>query len=262
MRRTMLLLLSLVTAAGCSSSMRTPGGSDLAAAQPVPSSGPAGPSTSMEVDALEEEFERGPVPVADPLEGWNRILFQVNDRLYFWVLKPVAEVYKQIAPLPVRTGVRNVFCNVTAPVRFVNCLVQGKEDEAGLEFGRFMVNSTWGVLGIFDPAKDQLALEAPKEEDMGQTLGVHGVGQGLYIVWPGLGPSTLRDSAGLVVDLFLNPVTYVKPWEVSLGIRAVRTTNETSFSLGEYEALKSSAVEPYAAIRDAYLQYRARQVQP
>ena len=261
MKRMVLMLLWLVTVVGCSSSMQTPEG-DLAATQPAPSSGPVGPSTGMDVNDLEEEFEQGPVPVADPLEGWNRIMFQVNDRLYFWVLKPVAQVYKQIAPLPVRTGVRNVFFNLAAPVRFVSCMLQGKYDEGGLEFGRFVVNSTWGILGIFDPAKDRLALEAPKEEDMGQTLGVYGAGHGLYIVWPGLGPSTLRDSVGLVVDLFLNPITYVKPWEVYLGIRAVRTTNETSFSLGEYEALKSSAVEPYAAVRDAYLQYRARQVQP
>jgi phospholipid-binding lipoprotein MlaA len=124
-----------------------------------------------------------------------------------------------------------------------------------------MVNTTWGILGVADPAKDRLGLDLADDEDMGQTLGVHGAGHGFYIVWPGLGPSTLRDSVGMVADLFLNPVTYVEPWEVSLGVRAVRITNDTSFSLGDYETLKSAAIEPYTALREAYIQYRARNVQ-
>jgi len=242
--------------------MGTPEAADPAPAGLAASADPVDPAWTLDADDLEGEFEQGPAPVPDPLKGWNRLMFEVNDRLYFWVLKPVAQGYKQVMPQPVRTGVRNVFANLTTPIRFVSCMLQGKYDESGLEFGRFMVNSTWGVLGIWDPAKDRLALAPPSAEDMGQTLGFRGVGPGLYIVWPGLGPSTLRDSAGMVADHFLNPVTYVEPWEAALGMRVVRTVNDSSFSLGEYEALKSSAFEPYAAIRDAYLQHRARQIRP
>jgi len=138
--------------------------------------------------------------------------------------------------------------------------MQGKGDDAGKEFGRFMVNSTWGILGVTDPAKDRLGLEVRDDEDMGQTLSVYGVGNGFYIVWPFWGPSTLRDSVGLTGDQFLNPLTYLRRWEIYTGIYTLRVTNDYSLNLGEYESLKSSAVEPYTALRDAYLQYRAKQI--
>ena len=124
-----------------------------------------------------------------------------------------------------------------------------------------MVNTTWGVLGVADPAKDRLGLEVSDDEDLGQFLGSQGVGNGLYIVWPLWGPSTLRDSVGLVGDQFLSPLSYLRRWDTYLAIFAVKATNEASLHLGDYESLKSAAIEPYTACRDAYIQYRAKQIQ-
>ena len=217
------------------------------------------PPADDDFDLLEDELTEQMVEVADPLEPLNRMMYHVNDTLYFWVLKPVAQTYKAVAPKPVRTGVRNFFQNLTTPVRFVSCVLQGKNKSAGTELRRFALNTTTGVLGIGDPAKDKWGLE-PADEDLGQTLGKWGLGNGVYIVLPLFGPSTLRDSVGLVGDQFLNPVRYVEPTETSIGISAGKMTNENSFRIGEYEDFKSAALEPYVAMREAYIQYRNKQI--
>ncbi len=217
------------------------------------------PTTEDDFDLLEEELAERMVEVADPLEGLNRIMYGVNDILYFWVVKPIAQVYKDVAPEPVRIGIRNFFHNLTTPIRFVNCHLQGKVDSADRELKRFLINTTSGILGFGDPARDKMGLE-PVEEDLGQTLAVHGFGNGFYIVLPFLGPSTLRDSLGLVGDQFLNPVRYVEPWKLSIGISGTNAANESSFYIGEYEAFKSAAVDPYVAMRQAYIQHRNKQI--
>jgi phospholipid-binding lipoprotein MlaA len=209
---------------------------------------------------LEDELAERMVEIADPFEPWNRLMFHVNDGLYFWVVKPVAEVYTNVAPEPVRIGINNFFQNLTTPVRFVNCLLQGKGDAAGTEFNRFVINTTAGVLGFGDPARDEHGLE-PVEEDLGQTLAVAGFDNGFYIVWPLLGPSTARDSVGKVGDMFLNPIFYVEHTETAIGISAVRYTNESSFHIGEYEAFKSESLDPYVAMRNMYIQYRNKKIQ-
>ena len=211
-------------------------------------------------DLLEEELAEKKVDIADPLEGLNRLMYGLNDTLHFWVLEPCASACKAVVPEPARIGIRNFFNNLTTPVRFVNCLLQGKGEEAGTELNRFVVNTTVGVLGFGDPAKDQYGLE-PVKEDLGQTLAVHGFDNGCYIVLPLLGPSTLRDSVGKVGDLFLNPVFYLDPTEAAVGASAVKITNENSFRIGEYEAFKSAAVDPYVAMREAYIQYRNKQIE-
>jgi phospholipid-binding lipoprotein MlaA len=262
MKRGFLIVAGIVTVAGCSGQVQNP--SALTLQDPSIQSPTASPAhvedpQKDEFDEFEAEFSQKPVMVPDPLEGWNRVMFRINDRLYFWVLKPVAQAYQHVAPPPVRTGVRNFFHNLTTPVRFVSCFLQGKVDDAGMEFGRFMVNSTWGILGVADPAKDRLGLELADDEDMGQALGVHGAGHGFYIVWPIWGPSSLRDSVGLVGDQFLNPLGYVRPWGAYVGLYVFKVTNDTSLHIGDYETLKSAAIEPYTALRDAYIQYRAKQ---
>jgi len=218
------------------------------------------PAADDEFGFLEDELTEKMVEIADPFESSNRLMFHVNDGLYFWVVKPVAEVYTNVAPEPVRIGINNFFQNLTTPVRFVNCLLQGKGDAAGTEFNRFVINTTAGVLGFGDPARDQHGLE-PVEEDLGQTLAVAGFDNGFYIVWPLLGPSTARDSVGMVGDMFLNPVFYVEHTETAIGISAVRYTNESSFHIGEYEAFKSESLDPYVAMRDMYIQYRNKKIQ-
>lgn len=211
------------------------------------------------LDEFENEFKERAVTVADPLYFWNRAMFHFNDKLYFWFLKPVAKGYKVVIPGVVRTGVRNFFSNIFTPIRLTSCLLQGKVKAGGTEIIRFAVNSTIGIAGVTDPAKKYLKLDI-SNEDLGQTLGAYGIGNGFYLVWPLLGPSTLRDSVGMVGDRFLNPITYVKPVEASVAIWSYDKINETSLHIGDYESIKEAAVEPYEAFRDAYIQYRRNKV--
>jgi len=201
------------------------------------------------------------VHVWDPLAPWNRLMFKFNDKMYFWVLKPVAKGYNKVIPHFFRGCIRNFFHNLGTPVRFANCLLQAKGKRAFCELGQFICNSTVGILGFGNPARKFPGLKTDDDEDLGQTLGRYGIGQGIYIVWPILGPSTLRDSLGLVGDAFLEPVNYIQPWEASLGVSAEQKLNRTSLNLGQYEAFKASAIEPYTAARDAYIQYRRGEVE-
>jgi phospholipid-binding lipoprotein MlaA len=217
------------------------------------------PPADGDFDVLEKELEERFVRVADPLAPWNRLMFGVNDTLYFWVVKPVAQTYKAVAPEPARVGIRNFFDNLGAPAHYVNCLLQGKNEAADTELRRFAINTTVGILGFGDPALDQFGLK-PVDEDLGQTLATYGFGDGFYIVWPLLGPSTVRDSVGMVGDQFLNPLWYVDSTEVSIGISAVKYTNAASFQIGRYEVFKAAAVDPYIAMRESYILYRDKQI--
>ena len=208
---------------------------------------------------FDEDTKEEAVHVADPLSPWNRAMFHFNDKLYFWLLKPLSRGYKAVIPTPVRSGVRNFFHNITMPIRMVSCLLQGKGRAASAELSRFLINSTVGVLGFGNPAKRWTELN-PSEEDLGQTLGSYGIGNGFYIVWPFFGPSTIRDSIGMVGDWFLNPVSYVDSTETYLEIRAFETVNETSYKIGDYESLKEAAIDPYVALRNAYIQHRRKKV--
>ena len=211
-------------------------------------------------DLLEEEYAEQMVDVSDPLEPFNRIMFNVNDTLYFWIVKPGSEIYAGVVPEPARIGIYNFFSNLTTPARLVNCLLQGKGEGADTELRRFAINTTCGILGFGDPALDEYGLE-PVQEDLGQTLAVYGFDDGFYLVLPLLGPSNARDSVGRIGDWFLNPVSYVEPIEAAYGITAVRYTNSSSLRLGEYESFKSMTVEPYIAMRESYVQYRTKQIQ-
>lgn len=210
----------------------------------------------IEETALEpEETAEEEVAIADPIEPWNRLMYHFNDKLYFWVMKPIAKGYNAVVPEPARISVRNFFNNIGMPIRFVNSVLQLKLKAAGNELARFGINSTIGVAGLFDVAKDHYKIEA-QNEDLGQTFGRYGVGGGIYIVWPFLGPSTLRDSIGKVGDYFLDPVSYIDPFEARLAIRAYDQENRASLQLGEYEDFKEAALEPYIAIKDAYIENR------
>jgi len=214
-------------------------------------------------DSLEffgEDTKEEVVHVADPLSPWNRAMFHFNDKLYFWLLKPLSRGYRAVIPTPVRSGVKNFFRNITMPIRMVSCLLQGKGRAASAELSRFLINSTVGVLGFGNPAKRWPEL-SPSEEDLGQTLGSYGIGNGFYIVWPVLGPSTLRDSVGMVGEWFLDPVSYVDPTEAYLEIWTLDKVNETSFRIGDYESLKEAAIDPYVAFRNAYIQHRKKKVE-
>jgi phospholipid-binding lipoprotein MlaA len=224
-------------------------------------SSPAGVAlAAQETPNAEEPFAKEHVAVADPLEGLNRAFFKFNDKLYFWALKPVSTVYGTIIPEGVRVAIRNAFHNVAMPIRAVNCALQGKGEAFGTELGRFVINSTLGIGGLFDFAGREFNLQ-PHDEDTGQTFGVWGMKPVMYINWPFLGPSSLRDSLGQVGDYFLNPIYYLSPnWYVSAGIKTGKIVNNTSLILGEYEDFKKSALDPYVSMRDAYIQYREEEV--
>ena len=198
--------------------------------------------------------------VADPFEPWNRAVYYFNDAMLDYVARPAYKGYTYITPSFVRTGVKNAFHNLMFPVRFTNNLLQGKGMAAGVEMSRFVLNTTAGVGGLFDVAKHHKPIVPVDEEDMGQTFGVWGIGEGFYIVWPVFGPSTARDSVGMVGDHFLDPITYVQPWELSFGLTAGRTFNDLDEVLDLYDDLKRSAIEPYSSVRDAYVQYRRAKV--
>jgi phospholipid-binding lipoprotein MlaA len=207
-------------------------------------------------DLLEDELEEQAIEIADPLEGFNRVMYSFNDVFYVYV----GGTYKAVVPEPARIGIRNFFYNIATPVRFVNCLLQGKGNDAGKELDRFVINSTIGVLGFGDPARDKYNLEL-KDEDLGQTLAVYGVDDGFYIVLPLVGPSTLRDAGGKVGDLFLRPLFYLDSTGAKVAIYSVRQVNMSSFYIEDYEILKTSAVDPYIAMRESYIQYRKKKIQ-
>jgi phospholipid-binding lipoprotein MlaA len=214
---------------------------------------------------FDEEFdliEGEPMRVADPLKPWNVAMFHVNDKLILWVIVPVAKGYRAVTPVVVRIGIKNFFKNLYTPVRMVNCLLQGKGVAAEKEFARLLVNSTIGFLGFGDPAGKHPQLTRPGAEDLGQTLGVYGVGDGFYIVWPLLGPSTLRNSIGTIGDGFLNPLAHMFSSDSSHGVELhiLGKINGASFYIGEYKAFKEATINPYVSQRDIYLQLREKKI--
>jgi phospholipid-binding lipoprotein MlaA len=198
--------------------------------------------------------------ISDPIEPINRAFFQFNDKLYFWFLKPIARGYGAVFPEPVRIAVRNFFYNTSFPIRFVNCVFQGKFRGAGIELSRFLFNSTIGVGGFFDPATRNLQLDR-QEEDLGQTFGFYDMGPGFFITWPVLGPSSMRDTVGMVGDAFLDPFNYIDETKYVVAVKGYKVINDTSLTIGDYEELKRAALDPYVAVRDAYYQYRQSKIE-
>jgi len=203
----------------------------------------------------------------DPLSGYNRVMTSFNDGVYTYALAPVARGYKFVVHQEIRTSVNNFFHNVLYPLRLVNNLLQGKIKNSGEETGRFLINSTIGILGLFDPAKSYFGLEA-HDEDFGQTLGYWGVGAGPHIVLPFLGPSNLRDAVSLYPDSLVNPIDYhtdrsynlTNNYGESLYVKAFSQINKTSLKIGEYEKIKEDAIDLYPYLRDVYEQYREQQI--
>ena len=207
-------------------------------------------------DEFDEEFDEVGA-IADPLEPLNRAIFVFNDKLYFWLLKPVARGYGFVVPEPGRVAINRFFTNLYTPIRLINSLLQFKFKYAGTELARFGINSTIGLLGFMDPARDRYGIYLHRE-DFGQTLGRYGAGPGFFLNLPLFGPSSVRDGIGLAGDFFMNPLTYIFYNEATAGL-AVSVSdrvNNTSINIGVYEDLKKDALDPYTFIRDAYHQHR------
>jgi phospholipid-binding lipoprotein MlaA len=193
--------------------------------------------------------------ISDPLEPMNRAFFQFNDKLYFWVLKPVATGYNTVVPQLARVCIRNFFSNLVMPIRAVSCLLQGKFEGLGIELVRFVVNTSAGFLGFQDVAKQALNFPV-QDEDLGQVFAFYGIGPGFYLDLPFLGPYSLRSAVGWGGGLFVNPLNYMVDFWPNVGIRTFDIVNNTSLRIGDYEAMKEAALDPYVAMRDAYYQYR------
>lgn len=239
--------------------------------QDVSSEEPLDPFATPGEEAIEEY---------DPWEPLNAKFFEFNRQLDRWVLKPVATRYNVIVPNIVQVGVSNVFYNSRVTPRFLNNIFQGKFKGAGIEVGRFLINTTVGIGGFFDVAQ-RFNLTTP-EEDMGQTLGFYGVKPGPYLMVPLLGPYTVRDLAGYTADIVLNPIYWLilpvwhnseaiptvvdvderaLTYAISIGARAIEVVNERSLNLEKFQGVEESTLDLYAAVRNAYLQKRAKAIQ-
>ncbi|MEP7083418.1 MAG: VacJ family lipoprotein, partial [Betaproteobacteria bacterium] len=196
--------------------------------------------------------------VYDPLEPVNRVIFNVNDTLDRVIVRPVAQGYVNVVPRLVRTGVSNVFGNISDAFSAINNLLQGKREALGNDMGRVLVNTTFGLGGIFDIASEGNIEK--HDEDFGQTLGYWGVGPGPYLVLPILGPSNIRDTAGLVVQGYLDPVNQVTPPENQWELIVLRALDTRARLLGTEDLVAGAALDKYTFIRSAYTQRRRSQV--
>jgi len=193
---------------------------------------------------------------SDPIQGYNRFMFAVNDKVYDYALTPTAKGLAFVLPEPSRVCIKNFFYNISMPIRAINCLFQGRGPDVGVELWRFVINSTAGIGGLFDPASSFFYLPTYKE-DTGLTLGNYGAGPGFYFVLPLLGPSSGRDSIGRLCDVLMDPVTHL----MFVGARSIDIVNDTSFDPDEYGNIKAASLDPYVAIRNGYLQNRAAAIQ-
>jgi phospholipid-binding lipoprotein MlaA len=237
------------------------------------------PSPNTQSDEPFDPFaraEEGAGEEYDPWEPVNTNIFEFNRQVDRFVLKPVAKGYNFVVPDLVQVGISNIFTNLRFAPRFLNNVFQGKIKGAGIEMGRFLINSTVGLAGFFDPAK-HIDLVTP-QEDMGQTLGFYGVKPGPYLVLPLLPPFTVRDFVGYIGDVFLNPINWlVVPvirvdgvpsvvdndttvTFIQTGSRVGEVVNERSRNLEKYQGVEEATLDLYTAVRNAYLQTRAKEI--
>jgi phospholipid-binding lipoprotein MlaA len=197
----------------------------------------------------------------DPFEPFNEKMFWFNrEVLDRFVLKPAATAWDFVLPNPVQKGIHNVFDNLAVVRRVVNNALQLKFAGAAKEAARFTINSTIGVAGFFDVAKEGFGLEQ-SDQDMGLTFGVWGIGPGPFLILPFLPPLTVRDGIGYAVDVAMTPYIYFIPWYASIGATATNLVNERSLNLDRFERVAESTVDLYGAVRNAYLQRRAAAIQ-
>ena len=201
-----------------------------------------------------QQARGGPGQKLDPWENWNRKVFAFNEDLDKYVMKPVATAYANVVPQPLRRGVDNFFANAADAWSAVNNVLQGKGQPAFEDVVRFTTNSFFGIAGFFDVASE---IGIPRhKEDFGQTLGVWGFGAGAYIVWPLLGPSSVRDSIALPLDISVSPSAVINDGRTQVALTALQLINARANLLGASQVLDDIALDKYTFLRDAYLQRR------
>jgi phospholipid-binding lipoprotein MlaA len=216
-----------------------------------------------------DDLANAPVQkVNDPLQRFNRTIFGFNDQLNHYALRPIAHGYAFVVPLKLRNGITNFFDNVQFPVRFVNSVLQGKLTRSAQEVGKFVINSTAGVGGLIKVSDHVPELIDVPPEDFGQTLSFYGLPPGPYLVIPVLGPSDCRDIVGFAGDYAISPLNwhtlgiiqcaYISD-AASIALSGTRFLNGLPKAIEGYDQIKAEAVDPYIAIRDGFLSYRAAQ---
>ncbi|MFP4261149.1 MAG: VacJ family lipoprotein [Opitutales bacterium] len=225
------------------------------------------PFTSLAEDYLSEEafFEeevQGTIEVYDPFEPVNRFTFQINDLVLLNLVQPLANGYQAITPDPVEKSASNFMRNLKYPVRLAGNILQGRVRGALVETGRFAVNSTVGIAGLFTPADGIDGLEPIPKEGIGQALGAWGIGEGPYLVLPLLGPSNFRDFGGLIADRAVNPldepfsVADDWDWEWSAALAGTEFIVRSPSLIERYLQMKGSAIDPYSSLKNGYTQFR------
>jgi len=223
-------------------------GGDDGANEPMVAQTPPAPADKVELEAEGDE-------AYDPWERFNEAMFEVNRNLDRFLLKPVAKVWRVILPEPFEIMIANGFDNINFVPRAANSLLQKKWGGAGREVGRFLINSTLGIGGLFDAAK-YWGIEKSRE-DFGQTLGVWGVGPGPYLILPFMEPMTVRDGIGKGVDALMNPFSYFVPflW-AGLSMKLGELINDRALNLELFQGLEESVIDLYSAVRHGYLRRR------
>lgn len=273
------LLTAALTLAGCATTQTNEGVPAIALADGSTTRGGASGTTPAVkpavLDLLDDSAfdEASPIsedPIADPLEPWNRVWFSFNDFLFLQVFKPIYTGYEMVVHEDIRAGLSNAWRNLKAPVRIVNSILQGEFAQAVVEFGRFIVNTTAGGLGLAEIVKPEDALVPMHLEsaDFGGTLAKWGVGEGIYLVWPFFGPSTVRDTFGIAGDTAssigfwvakpIGSVSNMLNYSTDGGLRF----NSLGRTIKGYEALTKAAIEPYTSVRDAYVKLRRHNALP
>jgi phospholipid-binding lipoprotein MlaA len=224
-------------------------------------------------DPFDDSPTGAPIEEYDPLEPVNSVVFEFNYRLDKYVIKQVAKVYNLFIPPDVQQSFSNVFQNIRFFPRLLNNLFQAKFEGAGIEMSRFLINSTLGVGGLFDPAGIMFELKTPSE-DLGQTLGTYGVGPGPFLMVPFFGPFTLRDGVGFIGDGLLDPFNwFILPFittdsipqlvqdrsnirTIRLGLTGGEAVNLRALNLEKFQGVEEGTLDLYGAIRNGYLQQR------
>lgn len=228
------------------------------------------PAAVAAADTTEENEEDKDLVVSDPIEGFNRVMHGFNDFFFHYFLKPLATGWDYISPKFMREGIDNFFTWAYTPGRLASNILQAKPKGIGRELASFTINATAGGLGFYDASHDIFQIDRTSE-DIDQAFGKWGIGEGAYVVLPFIGPRTVRGTFGVTGDILLQPQTvivplYIKPesiWvqgTITAGAYTVRAVNRVSMDPGEYDNLIKDAVDPYAFIRDIYLQNTRKNV--
>lgn len=286
-----LLAFTMIVASGCAEHVAVGSQSWLDGPGPVNDGASVAAPVMEEVSdlpvkdaSLEEPYDpfatgdEGPIEEYDPWEPFNSAMFEFNRQVDRYVLKPVAKGYNFVVPDMVQVGISNIFYNLRFPPRFLNNVFQGKMKGAGIEVGRFVINTTVGLAGFFDVA-EEVNLVTP-EEDFGQTLGFYGVTPGPYLVLPFMPPFNVRDFTGYIADIALNPINWLvvpiievdgvpsviahknrtTSTLIQIGARVGEIVNDRSRNLEKFQGVEEATLDLYSAVRNAYSQKRARAV--